>query len=94
LKLDTGEPVFADFLRRISSSNNERSFIESSFPEKLLLQYALSTSEYWAQKAVEWMMHKPALVRELFNDLKQIPADKRFSQSLRHTVQGLLVRNK
>lgn len=92
--LETSRMAFFGFLKRVSSLYSALAAIESSFPEKLLLQHALCVSEYWAQKAVDWIREETTLIDGLFNDLNSVSANKLFNQSLRHGAQKLLSQNR
>jgi len=90
--LEIGHDPIHNFLRHTGSMHIELRFVESAFPELLLLQHALQGSSYWAERAIDWIANQPLLVAQLREDLQTIINKKMYTQSLRHRTQKMLAR--
>ncbi|MBY4917618.1 hypothetical protein [Burkholderia dolosa] len=90
--LELDRDNFVDGLKRIAREFPDFENQVASFPENLLIEFALdsSVSEYWPSKALNWIEGAPALI-SIFSPLMKSVIDRKWAtQSIKQRIGRLI----
>lgn len=90
--LETDKKFFLQHLRhQLTTESNLSAWIDT-FPESMLIKYALefSDSSYWPEHAMKWISENPDSIAIHQEELKNVIQKKWASQKLKHQIMKLI----
>lgn len=89
--LEIERSKFFNFLENLEE--NQRNSAIENFPEHLLLLYAFKYegSDYWAEKAFDWIGENKNILLRIKDDLEALVKTQKLSQRLTHKIAKLLI---